>query len=171
MIDKTPSRKVVELRKATPKDAVKIFRVIKETFGAARNKYPLVDEDATITWILQTILKGDLVYVAEVSGRVVGSLGFEVSEFPWASKSDDSRWYLSNVWFYVHPKYRTNKTAEALLSKAKLFAKENNVTLIFNTFLEQKKELEERFFSMQEVNYGGGIFIYETSEELSNGNL
>lgn len=163
MSEKAPSRKVVDLRKATPKDAIKIFRVVKEMFEATDHEYPLVDEDTTITWIMQTILNGGLVYVAEVSGRVVGSLGFEISEFPWVSKTNRDRWYLSNVWFYIHPKYRTNQVAEALIQKAKIYANEEKIALSFNTnFEQQRKQAEQRFLSIEEINYGTTTFMYMT---------
>lgn len=164
MVDKeTPSRKVVTLRKATPKDAVKIFQVLKDMLDSTKLAYPPVDEDAAVLWSVDVLTSpGSLVYVAEVSGRVVGSLGFEAAEFRWAKVGSPERWYLANTWFYIHPKYRKNGTAEALVKKAMVFAKESKIIISFGIFLEQQIELKERFLKMQGLDYVGGTFIYQS---------
>lgn len=161
MENTTPSKKVVQLRKASMKDSIKIFRAIKDTFEATQMSYPPVDDDSAITWIMDVIRNHGLVYIAEVSGRIVGSVGFQPSEFPWANPKHPHRWYLSNVWFYVHPGYRKYGTAEALIQKSMIFAKEAGILLSVGIYLEENAELKERFLKMKGLTYVGGSFLYQ----------
>lgn len=161
MTKEAPSKQVVQIRRANQEDIIRIFKVIKEALGDTGLRYPPVDRDTAITWISDVIRYDGLVYVAEVSGRIVGSIGFQPMEFPWADKAHKNRWYYANVWLYVHQGYRKYGTAEALINKAKIFAKSAGVLLAVGTTLEKNSELKERFLRMQGLTYVGGSFLYQ----------
>ena len=157
-IEAPKERKVVGIRKATPADIIKIYRVIKDAFDETTVAFPPVDEANSIAWIHSVITNG-LVYVAEYAGRIVGSLGMNVDFFPWA-RQEHAR-HLNTAWLYVHPKYRKTGAADALVNKSLEFAKATNMLATFGIMMDHNVELKERFLKMKGMDYVGASFIYQ----------
>ena len=114
----------VTLRPATALDAVNIAKLIRHTLGADRGLLR-VNDSKVVQYVINTI-ETSFVAVADMSGRLLGSIALTPSQQPW---SDD--WFMSEAWFCVKPSVHTGDTAERLLQEATAFADVQKLPLFF----------------------------------------
>ena len=99
-----------KIRRAKGTDVVNLYRLLV----AEAEQYPFVAVDETLALgsVLAAIEKG-LVMVAEHSGRLVGSIGFDILR-----PSHSTETVLDNAWFIVVPAYEQTLLGPALLKRA-----------------------------------------------------
>ena len=143
----------VKIRPAKPLDTSNIARLLIECHedGSA---YPPVDHPTGIRWITQTLTEG-FVVVADVSGRLVGSLALTSYQFPWSPK-----WYMYLEWLYVQRKFRKGGAFEALLTAAHAHADEHDAPLLAGVSAgDARVALKDKMFEHHGYQYIGGDFI------------
>lgn len=118
------SESAVIIRPACALDAVNIAKLIKHTLGADQGLLR-VNDHKVVQYVIQTI-ETSFVAVADMSGRLMGSLAMSPLQQPW---SDD--WFMSEAWFCVKPSVHTSDTAEQLLAAAEEFADSKRLPLFF----------------------------------------
>lgn len=150
------SKRLITIRTAQPVDAVKIMQAIRPMMDEAAIEFPPVIEAEAIHWIVNTIANGH-VLVAEMTGRMIGSLGLAVRTYPWNSRAP----FLYNAWFYVHPKFRAGGTAKHLIDKAKAFAAaHDNAAILIDITTAVEAERKDRFMKAMGFTYCGGLFAF-----------
>lgn len=155
-------KKSIVYRRATAYDSVNIGRLIEEGLAKSGNKYPPVSPNKMMAWICRTIAVGYVV-VADLNGRIVGSLGLGPYQYGWSE-----HWCVANEWMFVQPIYRERGTAEKLMELAALWCDSQNVPIIIGVQDIVDAELKDRFLSIKGFVYGGGIFLRWPEIELSD---
>lgn len=153
MNDKAEKDRIILYRTATSYDIVKIGRLIEDAHKQSGAPYPPIHLPTMMDWINRVIATG-FVVVADLSGRVVGSLGMEPFRYGWAAEP-----CLTNAWFYVDPVYRKRGTAAQLMGLAKSFADKHNSFAVIGIQDIVDAELKDEFLKMQGWKYGGGLFL------------
>jgi predicted N-acetyltransferase YhbS len=147
----------VKIRPAKPLDASNIARLLIECHDEG-SAYPPVDHATGIQWITQTLIDG-FVIVADVSGRLVGTLALTNYQFPWSPK-----WYMYLEWLYVQKKFRKGGAFEALIEATHAYADENDAPIVAGVSAADKDVfLKDKMFELHGYQYIGGDFIRSES--------
>jgi N-acetylglutamate synthase-like GNAT family acetyltransferase len=102
--------KKIQVRKATVLDAVNIYRLLAE--GKKSSAIPgEMDPAKSINFILDLMQRG-YVLVAELSGRIIASMGFSVFKPPHTDE-----FICDGEWYYVQPNFRDTGVGQALLQR------------------------------------------------------
>jgi hypothetical protein len=142
----------VKIRQGKPLDTSNIARLLIECHDDSA--YPPVDHTIGLRWITQTLTEG-YVIVADVSGRLVGSLALTNYHFPWSPK-----WYMYLEWLYVQRKFRKGGAFEALISAAHAHADEHDAPLLAGVSAgDARVLLKDKLFEQHGYQYIGGDFI------------
>lgn len=145
----------IKIRPAKPLDASNIARLLIDAHDeSGPGAYPPVDHTIGIQWITRTLTSG-YVIVADVSGRLVGSLALTNYQFPWSPK-----WYLYLEWLYVQKKFRTSGGFEALMTACHAHADAMNAPIVAGISAADKDVfLKDKAFQQHGYTYLGGDFI------------
>lgn len=147
--------KQIKYRQATPYDTVNIAKLVMQGLEESGTDWPSIEEHRVVPWVTWMINQGWVV-VADLSGRIVGSIALETFSFPWSSQP-----FLRNSWFYVAPKFRAHGTAEQLIKLARDYARGKNMRLYCGIIDTTDAELKDRFHRISGFSYMGGNFIME----------
>lgn len=151
-----PAKKLaITTRKAFPADVVALYRVLVRYFEELSFAYPAPVEGPTIAWGLAVIIKNGVI-VAEADGEIVGSVGLEVGNFPWAPMEK----YLNGVWFYVAPERRKGGTAEKLMVDAKGAAEAMGLALRLDNIFGIEPKLQDVWRERHGFKYVGGNHVW-----------
>lgn len=143
----------IKIRPAKPLDTSNIARLLIECHGEG-SAYPPVDHATGIQWITQTLTEG-FVIVADVSGRLVGSLALTNYQFPWSPK-----WYMYLEWLYVQRKFRKGGAFEALVAATHAHADEYDAPIVAGVNAADRDVfLKDKAFQHHGYHYMGGTFI------------
>ena len=143
----------IKIRQAKPLDASNLYRLLTESHEEG-GAYPPTDPRMGLAWITNTLNTG-YVIVADVSGRIVGTLALTDYQFPWSPK-----WYLYLEWLYVQKKFRNQGAFHALVHAAHAFADERNAPLFAGVSAADKDVmLKDKLFQQNGYTYIGGDFI------------
>jgi predicted N-acetyltransferase YhbS len=145
----------IKIRQAKPLDTSNIARLLIEAHGeAGTGAYPPVDHSVGIQWITRTLSEG-YVLVADVSGRLVGSLALTNYQFPWSPK-----WYMYMEWLYVQKKFRSAGAFDALIKACHAHADEKDAPLVAGIGAGDKDVfLKDKALEHHGYIYCGGEFI------------
>lgn len=143
----------IKIRPAKPLDTSNIGRLLIEAYDEG-GAYPPVDHTIGLKWITQTLTDGYVV-VADVSGRLVGTLALTNYQFPWSPK-----WYMYLEWLYVQKKFRKGGAFEALLTATHAYADENDAPIVAGvSAADSRVLLKDKVFEQHGYLYSGGNFI------------
>ena len=145
----------IKIRPAKPLDASNIARLLIEAHSeSGPGAYPPVDHAIGIQWITRTLNEG-YVIVADVSGRLVGTLALTNYHFPWSPK-----WYMYLEWLYVQKKFRKGGAFDALIKACHAYADENDAPIVAGISAADKDVfLKDKAFQQHGYQYLGGDFI------------
>lgn len=146
--------KTIKIRQARQGDAVALFRLLQQALSESDVAYPAVDDNRLMHWVVETIAAAETT-VADLSGRVVGSVALTPTQFPWSAD-----WTLMSRWLYVMPNFRKEGTGTQLIKTAMASADSKGAPLALVSLGgggEQWKE--EMFGSLNGFEYGGGTFF------------
>ncbi len=143
----------IKIRPAKPLDASNLYRLLVEAHDEG-GAYPPVDPHMGLNWITRTLTDG-YVIVADVSGRLVGTLALTNYQFPWAPQ-----WYMYLEWLFVQKKFRKGGAFDALMQACHAYADENNAPIMAGVSAGDKDVfLKDKAFQQQGYVYIGGDFI------------
>ncbi len=143
----------IKIRPAKPLDVSNISRLLIEAHENA-GAYPPVDHTVGINWVTRTLSEG-YVLVADVSGRLVGTLALTNYQFPWSPK-----WYMYLEWLYVQEKFRKGGAFEALIQATHIHADDNDAPIIAGiSSADVDVVLKDKLFEQHGYKYMGGDFI------------
>jgi hypothetical protein len=116
--------------------------------------YPPVDLQLGLNWVTRTLNEG-YVIVADVSGRLVGTLALTNYQFPWSPK-----WYMYLEWLFIQKKFRRGGAFEALIKASHAYADQHNAPILAGvSSADAKVMLKDRMFQQHGYQYIGGDFI------------
>jgi hypothetical protein len=143
----------IKIRPAKPLDASNLARLLTEAHGDA-GAYPPVDPLLGLNWITRTLNEG-YVLVADVSGRLVGTLALTDYRFPWSPHK-----YMYLEWLFVQKKFRKGGAFEALMSASHAFADEHDFPIMAGvSSADAEVFLKDKLFQQHGYSYVGGDFI------------
>lgn len=143
----------VKIRPARPLDTSNITRLLIECH-AEGSAYPPVDQTIGVRWVTQTLAEG-FVIVADVSGRLVGTLALTNYQFPWSPK-----WFMYLEWLYVQKKFRKGGAFDALMAAAHAYADEHSAPIVAGVSAgDASVMLKDKAFKQKGYQYIGGTFI------------
>jgi len=143
----------IKIRTAKPLDVSNLGRLLIEAQDEA-GAYPEFDQTMGLNWITRTLTSG-YVLVADVSGRLVGTLALTNYQFPWSPQ-----WYMYLEWLYVQKKFRKAGAFNALIEACHMHADEHDAPLFAGVSSADKDVfLKDRAFQLQGYTYVGGDFI------------
>jgi hypothetical protein len=149
----------VTIRQAKPLDTSNLVRLLTAAHDEA-GAYPPVDPAHGLNWITRTLTEG-YVIVADVSGRLVGTLALTNYQFPWSPK-----WYLYLEWLFVQKKFRKGGSFEALIQACHAYADSHDAPLIAGVSSADTKVLfKDKLFKQHGYLYMGGDFIRSEASE------
>ncbi len=149
----------IKIRQAKPLDASNIARLLIEAHSEQGDSvYPPVDHATGLQWVTQTLSEGYVV-VADVSGRLVGTLALTNYHFPWSPK-----WHMYLEWLYVQQKFRKGGAFEALIKASHAYADENDAPIVAGvSAADSKVLLKDKLFQHHGYVYSGGNFVRSES--------
>lgn len=143
----------ITIRQAKPLDTSNLVRLLTAAHDEA-GSYPPVDPHMGLNWITRTLSEGYII-VADVSGRLVGTLALTNFNFPW---SPDQFMYLE--WLFVQKKFRKGGAFDALIKGCHAFADSHNAPILAGVSSGDRDVfLKDRLFQQQGYRYIGGDFI------------
>ena len=145
--------RVIHIRKARPDDAVRVMKILREELAEADLNLPEPEDGPALIWIISVIAQG-FVMVAEMSGRIVGSIGLSAQTFPWAP----SAWFMGWSWFFVLKGFREGGTAVQLAKRMNALADEKGAKIVGTVMTAHQPELKDRLVKMLGFTYCGGYF-------------
>lgn len=132
------------IRTARRDDLMQVFHLGRE-FGAELPSYMPLDETKALQTI-DRVFKEGLIIVAEVDGKIVGSIGLIARQW-WFS----DRWFLGDNWIFVSKDHRKSRIAIQMLKRAKQFADKTGLPLFVDIFsfnqVKRKNRLFRRYFT------------------------
>jgi hypothetical protein len=151
----------IKIRPAKPLDTSNLVRLLTAAHDEA-GAYPPVDQALGLNWITQTLMNG-YVIVADVSGRLVGTLALTNFQFPWSPK-----YYMYLEWLYVQKKFRKGGAFEALIKGCHAYADELDAPILAGvSSADRDVFLKDKVFQHQGYKYIGGDFIRPARSERS----
>lgn len=150
-----PAPRQITIRPAHVRDVSPLYDLLIRYFDDLALLYPGPVPGPTMAWGLTIIIKGGVV-VAEENGVLIGSVGLEIGQYPWAPSVS----YLNGCWFYVAPEYRRGGTADRLMKAAKEIAAKNNMGLRLDSVWGVENELQDRYRARHGFRYVGGNHVW-----------
>lgn len=147
-----PERRSIKIRQADAYDAVNLLRLAEAGIKENVVNYPDFDPTVALGWASAVIAQG-AVFVADLDGRIVGSLGLELNSYPWSRAQ-----HLQTAWFYVIPNFRQHGTAENLMRAAEAFVDKHGVRLHIELAGGVDADLKDRWMTKRGYQYAGGCF-------------
>lgn len=145
----------VSIRRATPLDTVNLVRLLKECWDELREiQVSRVDDYYAISHVNETVQKG-FVLVADVSGRLVGSIAVRPCREEWSRPTD---WYLNEVWWYTTPRFRDRGVALQLLLEAEKLSDDKQLPL-YMCLNSLNPEVDTLFTARSSYRRTGGNFM------------
>jgi len=146
----------LKIRAAHPLDNSNIVRLLKMAWEESRAvQVSRVNERKAQLYVAQILADERFcVRVAEISGRLVGSIALTPMQEPW---SDD--WFLVEEWFYVLPSFRARGTALHLLSEVEQMADQAGIPILYGVTAVQPQEIDHVFANRRGVTHMGGNFM------------
>lgn len=143
----------IKIRPAKPLDTSNLVRLLTAAHDES-GAYPPVDPAYGLNWITRTLTEG-YVIVADVSGRLVGTLALTNFQFPWSPQ-----YYLSLEWLFVQKKFRKGGSFEALIKACHAYADSKGAPLVAGVSAgDAKTLLKDKLFQQYGYEYMGGDFI------------
>lgn len=147
----------IKIRPAKPLDSSNLFRLLVEAHDEG-GAYPPTDPHMGLNWITRTLTDG-YVIVADVSGRLVGTLALTNFQFPWSPQ-----WYLYLEWLFVQKKFRNGGAFHALMKGAHAYADDLNAPMLMGVSSGDRDVfLKDKLFQQNGYKYIGGDFIRSAS--------
>lgn len=144
----------VILRKAHGLDIAKLGRLLLAWLEESDFNYPGYC-DYTPVW-LANFMYNNIVTIAEVDGKIAGSLGLRYGHFPW---NNEAKAFFCEF-LMVDKDYRSFDIAKSLVSNAKLLSDECNIPVFLGIMTGNLADKKDRFLEICGFKYAGGNFVY-----------
>jgi N-acetylglutamate synthase-like GNAT family acetyltransferase len=128
------------IRRAVPEDISEIYKLLIDMYNRVEVPASPVSSHKLMNVINTAIHKG-IVLIAEVEGKIIGSLGGMTNSDWWSEEK-----HLGDLWFYVYPDKRNSRAAIKLVKTFINIGKEINMKIKLGHFYSGDMERKDKFF-------------------------
>ncbi len=145
----------IVIRTAKPADIVNIYRLLAKSDEFPGLRLGHIVEPMAIQTIL-TLIQSGYVAVADLSGHVVGTIGFAVFPLPWSGEP-----VLYSSWFAVQPHLYESGVMQALIRNAIKHAETVDVKVHLQLSKNMLQNLDAEVLSTLGLQDRGNVFTFE----------
>jgi len=128
------------IRRAVPEDVSQIHKMLIDMYSRIEIPASPLSEKKVLDVVKSAMEKG-IVIVAEVEGKIIGSLGGMANSDWWSEQK-----HLSDIWFYVSPDKRNSRAAVKLVKCFIKIGKEIKMKVKLGHYYSGDIERKDKFF-------------------------
>jgi len=128
------------IRRAVPEDVPEIHKMLIDMYSRIEISASPLSENKLLSVIKSAMEKG-IVIIAEVKGKILGSLGGMVNSDWWSEEK-----HLSDIWFYVYPDERNSRAAVKLVKCFIKIGKEIKMKVKLGHYYSGDIDRKDKFF-------------------------
>ena len=140
------------IRRAVPEDVSEIHKMLIDMFNRIEVPASPLSERKVLDVIKSAMEKG-IVIVAEVEGKIIGSLGGMTNSDWWSEQK-----HLSDIWFYVSPDKRNSRAAVKLVKCFIKIGKEIKMKVKLGHYYSGDIERKDKFFDRLGFVKAGSLY-------------
>ncbi len=155
----------IVIRPAKPADVINIYRMLSRSSEFPGMRLGQIVEPMAIQMILNLIQSG-YVAVADLSGHVVGTIGFAAFVLPWSSET-----VLYSAWLAVQPHLYKSGVIHALVRSAVKHADKVDVKVHLQLSTTLLENLDEEALTTLNLKDRGKVFTFEKAAAVDDNEL
>ena len=140
------------IRRAVPEDVSEIHKMLIDMYNRIEIPASPLSERKVLDVIKSAMEKG-IVIVAEVEGKIIGSLGGMTNSDWWSEQK-----HLSDIWFYVSPDKRNSRAAVKLVKCFIKIGKEIKMKVKLGHYYSGDIERKDKFFDRLGFVKAGSLY-------------
>tara|TARA_R110000851_G_scaffold126993_1_gene258804 strand:- start:28 stop:468 length:441 start_codon:yes stop_codon:yes gene_type:complete len=140
------------IRRAVPEDVSEIHKMLIDMYNRIEVPASPLSERKVLDVIKSAMEKG-IVIVAEVEGKIIGSLGGMANSDWWSEQK-----HLSDIWFYVSPDKRNSRAAVKLVKCFIKIGKEIKMKVKLGHYYSGDIERKDKFFDRLGFVKAGSLY-------------
>ena len=140
------------IRRAVPEDVSEIHKMLIDMYSRIEIPASPLSEKKVLEVIKSAMEKG-IVIVAEVEGKIIGSLGGMANSDWWSEQK-----HLSDIWFYVSPDKRNSRAAVKLVKCFIKIGKEIKMKVKLGHYSSGDIERKDKFFDRLGFVKAGSLY-------------
>tara|TARA_R110002096_G_C14127666_1_gene681586 strand:+ start:59 stop:499 length:441 start_codon:yes stop_codon:yes gene_type:complete len=140
------------IRRAVPEDVSQIHKMLIDMYSRIEIPASPLSEKKVLEVIKSAMEKG-IVIVAEVEGKIIGSLGGMANSDWWSEQK-----HLSDIWFYVSPDKRNSRAAVKLVKCFIKIGKEIKMKVKLGHYYSGDIERKDKFFDRLGFVKAGSLY-------------
>ena len=140
------------IRRAVPEDVSELHKMLIDMYSRIEIPASPLSEKKVLDVIKSAMEKG-IVIVAEVEGKIIGSLGGMANSDWWSEQK-----HLSDIWFYVSPDKRNSRAAVKLVKCFIKIGKEIKMKVKLGHYYSGDIERKDKFFDRLGFVKAGSLY-------------
>ena len=140
------------IRRAVPEDVSQIHKMLIDMYSRIEIPASPLSEKKVLDVVKSAMEKG-IVIVAEVEGKIIGSLGGMTNSDWWSEQK-----HLSDIWFYVSPDKRNSRAAVKLVKCFIKIGKEIKMKVKLGHYYSGDIERKDKFFDRLGFVKAGSLY-------------
>jgi|TARA_R110000868_G_scaffold93621_4_gene259032 hypothetical protein len=140
------------IRRAVPEDVSQIHKMLIDMYSRIEIPASPLSEKKVLDVVKSAMEKG-IVIVAEVEGKIIGSLGGMANSDWWSEQK-----HLSDIWFYVSPDKRNSRAAVKLVKCFIKIGKEIKMKVKLGHYYSGDIERKDKFFDRLGFVKAGSLY-------------
>jgi N-acetylglutamate synthase-like GNAT family acetyltransferase len=148
-------KNLVTVRPAQTLDAVNIVKLLRSAWQEIQNTQGVALSEERALGYVNNMIRDHFVVVAEVSGRVIGSIALQPMQYPWSEQ-----WFMGEMWFFVVHTHRERITTRLLLKEAERLLDAKQMSAIFRSEVPDDQDDFTRILHTREgYRHVGGVYV------------
>ena len=140
------------IRRAVPEDVSEIHKMLIDMYNRIEVPASPLSEKKVLE-VIKSAMKKGIVIVAEVEGKIIGSLGGMANSDWWSDQK-----HLSDIWFYVSPDKRNSRAAVKLVKCFIKIGKEIKMKVKLGHYYSGDIERKDKFFDRLGFVKAGSLY-------------
>ena len=140
------------IRRAVPEDVSEIHKMLIDMYNRIEVPASPLSERKVLD-VIKSAMKKGIVIVAEVEGKIIGSLGGMANSDWWSDQK-----HLSDIWFYVSPDKRNSRAAVKLVKCFIKIGKEIKMKVKLGHYYSGDIERKDKFFDRLGFVKAGSLY-------------
>ena len=140
------------IRRAVPEDVSEIHKMLIDMYSRIEIPASPLSEKKVLD-VMKSAMEKGIVIVAEVEGKIIGSLGGMANSDWWSEQK-----HLSDIWFYVSPDKRNSRAAVKLVKCFIKIGKEIKMKVKLGHYYSGDIERKDKFFDRLGFVKAGSLY-------------